>query len=209
MNMEQHDKLFEENSKLKKKLRTLMEDYKSLTRVNTDLKNNIFIDDVTLLYNNRYLNIRLDEEMKRAKRYTQFLSIVLISVDSLTEEIKKSGLESVAEKLRRFGDFIRANLRDTDILSQLKPGVLALILPETNLDGASSLSERLKEQIILAYSNFDSANPNQEKALSIGIASYPTDARMIEELLYKGTEMLERSKNSPANAICSSLGGTQ
>ena len=68
MNMDQHDQLQEENSKLKKKLRNLMEDYKSLTRINNDLKDNIFIDDTTQLYNDRYLNIRLDEEMKRAKR---------------------------------------------------------------------------------------------------------------------------------------------
>ena len=205
MNMEQ-DRLQEENSKLKKKLQTLMEDYKSLSRINNELKNNIFIDDVTLLYNNRYLNIRLDEEMKRAKRYTQFLSIVLISVDSLTEEIKKSGIETVSEKLRHFGNFIKANLRDTDILSQIKPGVLALILPETNIEGASSLSERLKEQILLAYSEADMNKNRQEKALSIGIAAYPTDARMIEELLHKGAEMLERSKSSDSNVICSSQG---
>jgi len=202
--MSQQDQLQEENSKLRKKLRSLMEDYKSLSRINNDLKSNIFIDDITLLYNNRYLNIRLDEEMKRAKRYTQFLSIVLISVDVLTEEIKKSGIESVGEKLRRFGNFIRANLRDTDILSQVKPGVLALILPETNIEGASSLSERLKEQILLAYSDADMDSAKSEKALSIGIASYPTDARMIDELLYKGSEMLERSKNSNSNIICSS-----
>ena len=204
MDMSQQDQLQEENSKLRKKLRSLMEDYKSLSRINNDLKSNIFIDDITLLYNNRYLNIRLDEEMKRAKRYTQFLSIVLISVDVLTEEIKKSGIESVGEKLRRFGNFIRANLRDTDILSQVKPGVLALILPETNIEGASSLSERLKEQILLAYSDSDMDSAKSEKALSIGIASYPTDARMIDELLHKGAEMHERSKSSDTNIICSS-----
>jgi len=181
-----------------------MEDYKSLTRKNTDLKNNIFIDDITQIYNSRYLNIRLDEEMKRAKRYTQFLSIVFISVDSLTEEIKKTGIENIAEKLRRFGNFIKANLRDTDILSEIKPGVLALILPETNIEGANCLSERLKEQILLAYSDPDTKNPKHEKALSIGIASYPTDARMIEELLHKGAEMHEKSKNSDANIVCSS-----
>jgi diguanylate cyclase (GGDEF)-like protein len=205
--MDQQDQLQEENSKLKKKLRSLIEDYKSLTRLNKDLKDNIFIDDTTQLYNNRYLNIRLDEEMKRAKRYTQFLSIVLISVDSLTEELKKNGIENVTEKLRRFGNFIKANMRDTDILSQIKPGILTLILPETNIEGANCLSERLKEQILLAYSESDSKNPKHEKALSIGIASYPTDARMIGELLHKGAEMHERSKNSDTNIICSSLGG--
>lgn len=206
MNMDQQNQLLEENSKLKKKLRNLMEDYKSATRLNKDLKDSIFIDDYTQLYNNRYLNIRLDEEMKRAKRYTQFLSIVLISVDSLTEELKKNGIENVSEKLRRFGNFIKANMRDTDILSHIKNGILALILPETNIEGANCLSERLKEQILLAYSEANNKNPKNEKALSIGIASYPTDARMIGELLHKGAEMHERSKNSDVNIICSSLG---
>ena len=205
MNMDQNYRIQEENIKLKKKLRKIMENYKSLARTNEKQKNNIFIDEVTLLYNNRYLNIRLDEEMKRAKRYTQFLSIVFVNVDSLTEEIQKKGIENVGEKLRHFGKFIKANMRDTDILSEFEHGVLALILPETNIEGANSLSERLREQILLAYSESDSNNSKEEKALSIGIAAYPTDARMMEELINKGAEMLEKSKNSNINIICSSL----
>lgn len=205
MNMEQLSRVQEENNKLKKKLRKIMEDFKSLSRSNEELKNNIFISEYTMLYNKKYLNIRLDEEMKRAKRYTQFLSLVLISVDSLNHEIHDRGLEGMAEKLKHLGKFIKANLRDTDILSEFEPGVMALILPETSIDGANTLSERLREQILLAYSEDNQSSSKKGKALSIGIASYPTDARMMEELINKGNEMLELSKNSKENVICSSL----
>lgn len=202
--MDKKDLVFDENSKLKVKLQKLMENNKALSRSNKELKNNTFIDDNTQLYNNRYLNIRLDEEMKRAKRYTQFLSIVLVSVESLTSEIQKKGIDDMAEKLRHLGEFIQANMRDTDFLSQFEHGVLALILPETNIEGAKTFSERLREQILLAYSETDSKNMDNEKALSIGIAAYPTDARMMEELIDKGAEMLERSQDSTDNIICSS-----
>ncbi len=208
MNMDKKEKFSEENLKLKKKLRKLMEEYKELSRVNKELKNYIFIDEITQFYNSQYLDKRLEEEMKRAKRYSLFLSLVLINIKSLSKEIRKNGVENLGEKLRHLGKFIQANMRDTDIISQFDQDIFALILPETNIEGANTLSERLKEQILLAYSAFDIKNIKSgyhEKALSIGIAEYPTDARMKDELIKKGKEMLEISKESNDNMICSSL----
>ncbi|MEW5803084.1 MAG: diguanylate cyclase [bacterium] len=176
--------------------------------MNDDLIQNIFIDENTRLYNSRYLSIRLDEEMKRAKRYNQFLSLVLVSVDSVPEE-QPMHLSDEGNTLfmRKLGEFIKANLRDTDILSLYGNDVLALILPETSIEGAVCLSERLKDQVLFAFSGIeiDAAAPKKNASVSIGITSYPTDARVIDELIKNASHMLECSRGSENNTIYCSI----
>jgi diguanylate cyclase (GGDEF)-like protein len=182
-------------------------------QVSSDPKKIAFINEATQLYNGRYFHIRLDEEIKRAKRYTQFFSLMLFRVDSFIPEIQAKGIENTAERLRHFGKSIKDNLRSTDILTHLEPGVFALILPETNIEGANFLSERLKEKILSACLDSDSEKPHSEKphsekphsekphsekphlenALSIDIASYPTDIEMMEKLITHGQHSFQTS----------------
>jgi diguanylate cyclase (GGDEF)-like protein len=198
--------LKDENSKLKSKLKNLTDAYDSLKKMNNNLVENIFIDENTRLYNSRYLSIRLDEEMKRAKRYNQFLSLVLVSVSSVVEE-QNSSEEGSILFIRKLGEFIKANLRDTDILSLYDNDVLALILPETSIEGAVCLSERLKDQVLFAFSGseIDAAAPKKSASVSIGITSYPTDARVIDELIKNASHMLECSRDSENNTIYCSI----
>jgi len=206
--MSEVDRLRDENSKLKTKLKNLTTAYSSLKKMNKDLMENIFIDENTRLYNSRYLNIRLDEEMKRAKRYNQFLSLVLVSVTSPSEEqLGQSSEERGSMFMKKLGEFIKANLRDTDILSLYNDDVLALILPETNIEGAVCLSERLKDQVLFAFSGIDLESTNAKKniSISIGITSYPTDARVIDELIKNASHMLECSRGSENNTIYCSI----
>ena len=198
--------LKDENSQLKSKLKNLTDAYNSLKKMNNDLIENIFIDESTRLYNSRYLSIRLDEEMKRAKRYNQFLSLVLVSVSSVVEE-QNPPEEGNILFMRKLGEFIKANLRDTDILSLYDNDVLALILPETSIEGAVCLSERLKDQVLFAFSGseIDAAAPKKSASVSIGITSYPTDARVIDELINNASHMLECSRDSENNTIYCSI----
>lgn len=200
------DRLKDENEKLKIQLHHLsgMEDDDGHSP--THLEENIFFDEHIRLYNSRYLNIRLDEEMKRAKRYNQFLSLVLLSVNFLSiEEIKELPFEKKGIRMKKLGEFIKIHLRDTDILSLYNTEVIALILPETNVEGAVCVSERLKDQILFAFSNEEIEHNKKEHSVSIGITSYPTDARVIDELIKNATHMLECSRGSDNNTIYCSI----
>lgn len=202
------NRLKDENSNLKSKLKNLTDAYNSLKKMNNDLTENIFVDENTRLYNSRYLSIRLDEEMKRAKRYNQFLSLVLVSVNSMAEEQNMHLSEDPNILfMRKLGEFIKANLRDTDILSLYDNDVLALILPETSIEGAVCLSERLKDQVLFAFSGseIDAAAQKKNASVSIGITSYPTDARVIDELIKNASHMLECSRDSENNTIYCSI----
>ncbi len=192
------DRLKNENAKLKVTIKHLTDSFQGD-------QENIFIDENIRLYNQRYLNIRLDEEMKRAKRYNQFLSLVLLSVDFLLED--KSSISDERELLiiKKLGEFVKAILRDTDILSLYNGKVLALILPETSIEGAVCLSERLKDQVLFAFSDGKIEDSKKGNSVSIGITAYPTDARVIDELIENATHMLECSRGSQNNTIYCSI----
>ena len=207
--MSEFDLLKKENAKLKLKLKNITDN--SLKKMDDNLQDDVFFDESIRLYNTRYLNIRLDEEMKRAKRYNQFLSLVLLNVDSFPEDNETEDDEDNIPHerknalMKKLGEFIKANLRDTDILSLYNQDVLALILPETSVEGAVCLSERLKDQILFAFSNNEIKNSNKGNSVSIGITSYPTDARVIDELIKNAAHMLKCSKGSENNTIYCSI----
>ncbi|MGA1876352.1 MAG: GGDEF domain-containing protein [bacterium] len=204
--MGEMDRLKDENEELKEKLKKLQKVNSSLKRIHENIQESIFVDEAIRLYNSRYLNIRLDEEMRRAKRYNQFLSLVLISVDFLVgDEMKDSPEEGRSDFTKKLGEFIKTNLRDTDIISLYHKDIIALILPETSVEGAVCLSERLKDQILFAFFNGEIDNCKKGNSVNIGITSYPTDARVIDELINNATHMLERSRGSEGNTIYCSI----
>ena len=207
--MSEFDLLKKENAKLKLKLNNITNN--SLKKPGDNPPNDVFFDENIRLYNTRYLNIRLDEEMKRAKRYNQFLSLVLLNVDTFAEDnVMENDVTDIPDErknvlIKKLGEFIKANLRDTDILSLYNQDVLALILPETSVEGAVCLSERLKDQILFAFSSGEINNVEKGNSVSIGITSYPTDARVIDELIKNAAHMLNCSKGSENNTIYCSI----
>jgi diguanylate cyclase (GGDEF)-like protein len=164
-------------------------------QLKNDPKKLAFLHQITHLYNGRYFPMSLDEEIKSERKHIQSFSLMLLSVDSIIPEIQARDIENAAERLRRFGESIKSHLRNTDILSHLESGVFALILPGTDIDGAHSLSERLREKILSAcsYSDSELENSYLEKALNIDIASYPTDLEMMEKLMIHGTFRFQTS----------------
>jgi len=207
--MSEFDLLKKENVKLKLKLKNITDN--SLKKTDDYPQDDVFFDENIRLYNIRYLNIRLDEEMKRAKRYNQFLSLILLNVDTFAEDnVMENDVTDIPDErknvlMKKLGEFIKANLRDTDILSLYNQDVLALILPETSVEGAVCLSERLKDQILFAFSSGEINNAEKGNSVSIGITSYPTDARVIDELIKNAAHMLNCSKGSENNTIYCSI----
>lgn len=156
-------------------------------QLRNDPKKLAFMHQITNLYNGRFFNIRSAEGVKSERKHTQAYSLMLLSVDSIIPEIHAKDIENTAERLKRFGEFLKNNLRNTDILSHLESGAFVLILPGTDIEGAHSLSKRLRGKILSACSYSDQENAYLEKALNIDIASYPADMEMMEKLLIHGT----------------------
>ncbi|MCH8814994.1 MAG: diguanylate cyclase [Chloroflexi bacterium] len=108
-----------------------------------DLQKLAFIDSLTGLYNQRYLDHVLDKECTRTKRYHHWLSCVMISVDSADAHAEAYGVAESDSLLRQVSALIRSGIRDSDIATRYGDTAFCLLLPETDRDQAFELAERL------------------------------------------------------------------
>ena len=148
----------------------------------------------TGVYNSKYLNERLDVEIKRAKRHEHRLSVLLCDLIQSASESKKQevGISS-GDEYKKLVKVISDSVRDIDIVARYKKG-FAVILPETNSEGSSTLCGRLKENFSDAFEfneNIPDLPSEQKPAVRLGIATYPFDANLPDGLLDIAEERLQ------------------
>lgn len=106
-------------------------------------------DPLTGAFNRPYLAERLDWELARHRRYAMPLSIVLFDVDHLEEVNETHGREGGDQILEELVRRLHQLLRDVDCLIRYGEGMFLLILPNTPLDGAHLLAERLRTRVVI------------------------------------------------------------
>ncbi len=104
-------------------------------------------DPLTGLHNRRYLDRRLDEELSRAGRYRQPLSCLFIDADHFKRINDNHGHQAGDMVLRELANRIRSQLRASDIATRFGGEEFALLLPQTSLNDALMLAERIRLEI--------------------------------------------------------------
>lgn len=104
-------------------------------------------DPLTGLHNRRYLDRRLDEEMARASRYRQPLSCLFVDADHFKQINDVYGHQAGDAVLRELALRIRSQLRASDVATRYGGEEFALLLPQTNLDHALMLAERIRLEV--------------------------------------------------------------
>lgn len=108
------------------------------------------ISEKDLYRPHQIFGLRAKEELKRAERYSDFLSLIVIDTTSLVKFARKYGTENFTvpkELLGNLESVIRKSVRETDIISGFEKNRLGLLLFETPLNGANCLAKRLGEKI--------------------------------------------------------------
>jgi diguanylate cyclase (GGDEF)-like protein len=141
-------------------------------------------DVVSGLANRRAFEGFLEAEMIRASRYNQPLSLIILDLDSFKTYNDRWGHPAGDVRLREIADLLRASMRDPDLAARYGGEEFAVILPNTTKRGAVRLAERLRRsaEASAPYRNGVDA-PISGYTLSLGVATYPDDARSIKELL--------------------------
>jgi len=165
-----------------------------LDRINRELEIQSYKDTLTGLYNHRAFRERLDEELSRARRYRQPLSLLIGNVDRLREINNELGYQLGDEILRQVAQAFSApgnrGTRDSDVTARYSGEDFAVLLPETDGSGALVKADRLRQAV--AESSF----PNDLAiSLTFGLATFPDDAETTDDLVAQAKNALRAAKD--------------
>jgi len=160
----------------------------------------IYIDDLTKLYNGRYLNVVLDREMKRSERYRNFFCVLFMDIDFFKRVNDAHGHLVGSRVLVEVGTVLRACVRDSDTVVRYGGDEFVVLLVETNADEAMVVAERMRK-MVEAETFVKEAGLAIRLTISIGIAAFPEHATTKQNLLNLADQAMYRGKESTRNVV--------
>jgi len=157
------------------------------------------LDLHTELYNHDTLCRVLRDEMRRAQRYKKALTVLAISVDNLPDIIDHIEVTVFETLQRSMAQFLMKAVRDVDILGRYDLERFMIVCPETNLDGAISLSGRLCTK--LETEDFAIGGQLSRLTISIGLATFPDIADSQERLVSLAIHSQKAARQAGGNTF--------
>lgn len=159
-------------------------------------------DDLTKLYNHRYLIHQLTKELKRAKRYKEPLSFIMMDIDHFKQYNDNNGHEKGNELLAELAKLLKAETREADVIARYGGEEFAIICPKTDKKSALDIAERLRSKIEMFDFPCACYQPCGRITVSFGVASHPEDAAEISELIDRADAGLYLAKRKGRNQVC-------
>lgn len=155
-------------------------------------------DDLTQIYNYRFLKTALRREMKRAARFGQELSLVMLDVDNLKSYNDRNGHLRGSYLLREMAALLARQVRSFDLIAKYGGDEFTLILPQTGLEGALTVAERMRHAVAEHAFPLEAAGGI---TISLGVAAFPADAEDGHTLIRAADRALYMAKRQGRNRI--------
>lgn len=169
------------------------------TRAYGRLQSMTYKDDLTDLYNQRYLPVILDQELSRASRLEKEFSVLFLDVDFFKMVNDTKGHMVGSKVLVELSKLFRTSIRGTDFAFRYGGDEYVIVLSGASSKNATYVAERLRQKTQETTFNI---NGNDVKiTVSIGIATYPQHAKSTEELLHMADEAMYYGKNKSRNVV--------
>lgn len=163
-------------------------------------KDMLFIDDLSGLYNYRYLEIALDRELKRIERYSSQLAVLFLDLDSFKQVNDTHGHLVGSRVLREVGILLKSSVRDVDVVIRYGGDEYTIILVETNPEAAGSVAERVR-RLIADHSFLEEEGLHIRLTCSIGYSCCPEDTLSKNDLLDMADTAMYAGKGSGKNCV--------
>ncbi len=157
-------------------------------------------DGLTQLHNHRSFQERLREEFRRAQRYDDALSLILLDLDHFKRVNDFYGHPVGDGVLREVSAALLRSVRETDLVARYGGEEFAVLLPRTHLTGALTVAERIARELAALRLGPDRAI---HVTASLGVSGFPhRQVLTAEQLVSTADEALYRAKHEGRNKIC-------
>lgn len=160
----------------------------------------VVTDDLTKLFNTRYLDRTIETEIQRSNRYKTSISLIFIDIDHFKNINDQYGHLIGSKILVEMGQLIIKSLRSIDIVARYGGDEFVVVLPQTTPRAAVLIAERIRKSV--EYNTFlKKEGYSLKMTASFGVASYPESAKTKEDLIRLADEAMYRVKYTTRNGV--------
>lgn len=156
------------------------------------------IDELTGVFNRRFILEKLQTEIEISKRYRSPLSIIILDIDNFKDINDSLGHLTGDKVLIKTTETIRKSLRESDNFGRIGGEEFIIVLPNTDLEKAYMCGERIR--INISSQNFEEHSDNI--TVSGGVACY-TDNESMEDFFKRADMLLYKAKRTGKNLVLS------
>jgi diguanylate cyclase (GGDEF)-like protein len=157
-------------------------------------------DDCTGLYNARHLYDSIETEVNRSARYGYEFSVVFLDLDHFKLVNDNCGHLIGSRLLAEIGSTIKSRLRLIDYAFRYGGDEFVILAPQTNKQAALIVARRLRDLLRTTRFHLGEGVDLNVRA-SLGVATYPEDAKNAHDLIRQADEMMYTVKNTTRDAI--------
>jgi len=166
-----------------------------------EIKNLAITDGLTGLYNFRYFQERLEEEVKRTQRFKRPLALIMADIDHFKKFNDTYGHLKGNKILKSLANILRTNVREVDIVARYGGEEFIIILPEANKEEAQKTAERIRSKVE-KYDFMDNKNhPKMRLTISLGVTYCFQEVISPHGLIYKVDQALYLAKGKGRNRV--------
>ena len=158
-------------------------------------------DPKTELFNARYFSKLLEDALERARRDGSPVSLLVADLDLLRDINNRYGHLAGDAVLLGVAQTFLANLRPGDAAARFGGEEFALLLPGTAVEEAAAIAERVRMAVSASQFEVETSSVPITATVSIGVASFPADAAVAQELIYRADVAAYRAKAQGRNRV--------
>ena len=157
-----------------------------------------YLDGLTGIFNRRFFELRILEEIERARRYGSGMAVIMADIDQFKHLNDEFGHLLGDEVLRQVSSLFHQQLRKIDVVCRYGGEEFGVLLTQVNADHAMSVAQKLRTTV----ENWQFPGVPQTVTFSAGVAAHPEHGTTRDELVRAADSALYTAKQSGRNRIC-------
>jgi diguanylate cyclase (GGDEF)-like protein len=155
---------------------------------------------LTNLFNRRYMEETLVREIRTAQRNQTMIAIIMLDIDHFKHFNDSFGHAAGDALLRGIGGMLQTEIRGGDLACRYGGEEFTIILPETDLQAALEIAEKLRRKVKLLQIQLNGAKVG-EVTISLGVAAYPQHGATWEDVLHAADMALLKAKQTRDRSV--------